>query len=135
MKCVVLTMVLAFSLGIALAGCSADDNRPGEQAKIPANAQTIVFSGGGGWGPVTFMHQQHADEYYNGVCLTCHDHEDVGGETHWSCRECHTAGADSEALCDEYDVDHGCIMTQCHNCHVLEGPPAPDGSACGSCHA
>jgi len=132
-RSVVSRIILALFLGIALAGCGDDDGDPGEKAEIPANAETITFDGGGGWGPVTFTHLTHADEYYEGVCLVCHDHEDVGGETHWSCRECHTAGADAEALCDEY-ADHGCLMTQCQNCHLLHGPPAPDGSDCSHCH-
>jgi hypothetical protein len=130
-KIVLLTVVL----GIALVGCSSDGgDDPGEKATIPANAVTITFAGGGGWGPVVFTHAIHSDEYYDGVCLVCHDHEDVGTETHWSCRECHTAGADAEGLCNEYDQDHGCLMTQCQNCHLVEGAPAPDGSACSDCH-
>lgn len=133
MRTIVSRMILAILLGIAVAGCSTGgDDDPGEKAQIPAGAELITFDGGYR-GPVTFTHVTHANEYYDGVCLVCHDHEDVGGETHWSCRECHTAGTDVETLCDEY-VEHGCLMTQCQNCHLLVGPPAPQGSACADCH-
>lgn len=134
MTSVVSRIILAVFLCVVLAGCGTDGcDDPGEPAQIPANAVSITFAGGGGWGPVTFSHETHTYEYYDGVCLVCHDHEDVGTETHWSCRECHTAGADAENLCDEYE-DHGCLMTQCQNCHLIEGSRAPDGSACSDCH-
>ncbi|MBW1744467.1 MAG: hypothetical protein JRJ47_13725 [Deltaproteobacteria bacterium] len=76
-------VLLTVVLGIALVGCSSGgEDDPGEKATIPANAVTITFAGGGGWGPVVFTHVTHSDEYYDGVCLVCHDHEDVGTETH-----------------------------------------------------
>jgi hypothetical protein len=131
-------IILAFFIGICYFGCvGVSDYRPGEQAEIPVSAYTITFYGGFE-GPVTFTHEQHSKVYYGNECITCHDHEDVGGETHWYCGECHT-GLDSEDLCDEYS-QHGCIMTQCQNCHILEGPPAPNGLSCSiytgqGCHS
>ncbi|MEE8480403.1 MAG: cytochrome c3 family protein [Desulfobacterales bacterium] len=126
-------IILAFFIGICLIGCGGvDDYRPGEQAEIPANKYSITF-GGGSRGDVTFTHDKHAREYYGNACITCHDHEDVGGETRWYCGECHTA-KDSEGRCNE-DSEHGCIMTQCQSCHEAEGPPAPiGGSFCWDCH-
>lgn len=118
-------------------GCADDDYRPGEPARIPESARIISFYGGME-GPVNFAHETHSTTYNEGICLFCHDHESVNGETHWSCRDCHTAGSDSEDLCDEVDTDHGCIMAQCQNCHELNGPPSPDGLTCGvvsgGCH-
>lgn len=130
-------VILTYIISIAFAACSASDNEPGEKAEIPESAMTITFDGGT-QGPVEFSHEIHSTEYYDGICLFCHDHEDVSGETHWYCRDCHSVGQDIEGLCEEVDEDHGCIMTQCQNCHILEGPPAPDGSSCnvvaGGCH-
>jgi len=128
-----------FSFLIVLVGCGSDSDAPTvETAKIPASANTVTFFGGVE-GPVVFSHEKHSTQYYNGVCIACHDHEAVAGATHWYCRDCHTAGSDREALCNPYDLDHGCVMTQCQNCHVLEGPPAPSGSSCGvaagGCHS
>ncbi len=132
-------IILVFFIGVYFIGCDGpDDYRPGEQAEIPASAYTITFSGGpGAPTPVVFTHERHSRVYYSNACIACHDHEDVGGETRWYCRDCHTAGQDSEALCDE-DSDHGCLMTQCQSCHIAEGPPAPNGLSCGigggGCH-
>ncbi len=131
-------IILAFFIGISFIGCGGvDDYRPGEQAEIPVSAYSITFYGGFE-GDVIFTHEQHSREYYGDACITCHDHEDVGGETRWYCGECHTAGQDSEDLCEEED-SHGCIMTQCQYCHDIErgsGPPPPPvgGSLCGDCH-
>lgn len=137
MRSVVLSVILALFLGVALAGCAGGgggEDDPGEKAQISANAAIIVFAGGAGWGDVTFTHATHADEYYDGECIHCHDHETVGAETKWLCSECHSAGTDAEGLCEEY-ANHGCIMTQCQDCHLREGGnPAPDGDSCGDCH-
>lgn len=137
MRNVLLRIFLAAFLSIAFWGCTSGgggDGDPGEKAEIPTTAEIIVFAGGAGWGDVVFTHATHADEYYDGVCIHCHDHETVGTESHWSCRECHTTGQDAEALCEEY-ANHGCIMTQCQDCHLQEGGnPAPDGDSCGDCH-
>jgi hypothetical protein len=132
----VAAMLALFAL---LAGCGGESGTPNvERAQIPASANTIMFFGGAE-GPVVFTHEKHSSEYYGGVCIACHDHEAVAGVTHWYCRDCHTAGSDSEALCNPYDLDHGCIMAQCQNCHLLEGPPAPSGVSCGvaasGCHS
>ena len=132
------TIILVFFIVIYFIGCyDADDYRPGERAEIPESSYSITFDGGAE-GPVIFTHEQHSRVYYGNACIACHDHEDVGGETHWYCRDCHTAGQDSEALCDE-DSDHGCLMTQCQSCHIDESPPAPDGTSCGTpgegCHS
>ena len=130
-------LFLGLLISLVCIGCAADDNRPGELAQIPESARTISFDGGSE-GPVDFSHEIHSTDYYDGVCLFCHDHESINSETHWSCRDCHTAGQDREDLCEEPDLEHGCIMTQCQNCHVMEGPPAPDGTTCGviggGCH-
>ncbi len=131
-------IILAFFIGICFIGCGgADDYRPGEQAEIPVSVYALTFYGGNE-GPVIFTHEQHSREYYNDVCIACHDHEDVGGETRWYCRECHSAGQDLEDLCEE-DSDHGCLMIQCQSCHIDEGPPAPPGESCGilggGCHS
>jgi len=124
-------MVLFSLLSFVFGGCSDSDSSSNEPATIPASAEIVTLQGGQGEGPVIFTHSQHANEYYNGVCLTCHDHEDVAGTTHWLCRDCHTAGQDAENLCTPFDFDHGCLMTQCQFCHELEGPPAPQGTSCG----
>jgi hypothetical protein len=131
------TAVILFSL--ALAGCGGESDPPPVQtAQIPASANSITFFGGAE-GPVVFSHEKHSSQYYNRVCIACHDHQAIAGETRWFCRDCHTAGTDREALCTPYDLDHGCVMTQCQNCHLLEGPPAPTGSSCGvassGCHS
>ncbi|MBW1859151.1 MAG: hypothetical protein JRI70_03520, partial [Deltaproteobacteria bacterium] len=96
----------------------------------PEFAETIVFVGGGGYGPVGFTHMNHSTDYYGGNCLECHDHD----EGVWSCQDCHTRGDDAEDLCEVTDDEHGCIMVQCQDCHVKNSPPAPNGEACGDCH-
>jgi len=131
-------IILVFFIGIYFIGChEVDDYRPGERAEIPAAAYSITFDGGGD--PVVFTHEKHSREYYGNACIACHDHEDVGGETRWYCRDCHTAGQDGEDLCDPYN-NLGCVMTQCIYCHIDEDedPPAPDGTSCGTpdgCHS
>ncbi len=138
MKSLIAAMLWVLFIGAGIIGCSASDSNPGRAAEIPASSQTVNFEGGTE-GPVFFSHATHANEYYDGVCITCHDHEDIGTETHWSCRDCHEAGNDIESLCEGGDANHGCIMIQCENCHLLEGPPAPDGVSCGAdaggCHS
>ena len=134
----ILTSVVSFCLiAMGLLSCGADDNRPGEKAEIPASDRAITFDGGKE-GPVVFQHEHHSAEHFGGVCIFCHNCEDVSGATHWSCRDCHSAGKDLEEYCEEADIYHGCIMTQCQNCHTLQGSPAPDGLSCGSltggCH-
>ena len=130
-------LTLALLLGIAFLGCAADDNRPGDKSVIPESARQIIFDGGSE-GPVVFEHERHSTDFFDGVCLFCHDHEAITTESHWSCRDCHSAGQDIEDLCEEVDIHHGCIMTQCQQCHDREGPPAPDGLSCGlaagGCH-
>ncbi len=129
-------ITLSFLLCLVCLGCAVDDNRPGTAAEIPDSARDITFSGGAE-GPVVFEHERHSNDF-DGVCLMCHDHESVTTDTHWSCRDCHAAGQDIEDLCEEADINHGCIMTQCQSCHELEGPPAPTGLSCGvaagGCH-
>jgi hypothetical protein len=130
-------LFICLLIGMVCIGCAEEGDLTGEVAEIPDSARVIVFDGGAE-GPVNFSHETHSTDYYEGVCLFCHDHESVNTDTHWSCRDCHAAGQDREDLCDEYDQDHGCIMAQCQNCHVLEGSPAPDGLSCGvvngGCH-
>lgn len=112
-----------------LAHCSVSDNRPGEQAQIPESSRTITFQGED-WSDVVFNHTQHANRY-DGMCIKCHDHEPIAGTTHWYCRSCHTAGQDRENLCNPLQY-HGCVMTQCHNCHEVKG--ANPGLKCMDCH-
>jgi hypothetical protein len=136
LRLLLLIVAIFFAL-IALISCGESSGSPGEKAVIPASDYIIEFNGGAE-GPVIFTHETHSTDYYEGTCLFCHDHEDVAGETQWSCRDCHTAGEDREELCEEKDDDHGCIMTQCQDCHEMEGSPAPDGLSCGEqaggCH-
>jgi len=112
-----------------LTQCDVSHKRPGEQAQIPASAQTITISGVT-WSDVAFQHTQHS-ERYKGMCIKCHDHQPIAGQTHWYCRKCHTAGQDREKLCTAV-AQHGCIMTQCYNCHEVKG--ANPGLTCMDCH-
>ncbi len=93
MKSLIAAMLWVLFIAAGIIGCSASDSNPGRAAEIPASSQTVNFDGGTE-GPVIFSHATHANEYYDGVCITCHDHEDIGTETHWSCRDCHEAGND-----------------------------------------
>ncbi len=130
-------LTLSFLLCIVCLGCGADDNRPGQKAEIPDSARLINFNGGSE-GPVVFEHDRHSTDFFNGVCLFCHDHEAITTASTWSCRDCHSAGQDIEDLCEEADIHHGCIMTQCQSCHDLNQPDAPTGLSCGvaagGCH-
>lgn len=133
----IIAILVVFISGI---GCSGGTDVVAEREQIPSSARTITFNGGLAddgtfWGPVEFTHEKHSTEYYNELCIACHDHQAVSGETQWFCSDCHSAGEDREDLCDEPD-DHGCTMTQCQNCHELEGPPAPaGGDTCTDCHS
>ena len=109
--------------------CGGSDSGTVEQAQIPESSEIVTFAGIT-WSDVKFKHLEHSD-HYGGECIRCHDHENVAGETHWYCRSCHTAGQDREALCTEVS-EHGCIMTQCQNCHEVKG--ANPGLSCMSCH-
>jgi len=122
-------IAVLFILFPLLTQCDVSHKRPGEQAQIPASAQTITISGVT-WSDVAFQHAQHS-ERYKGMCIKCHDHQPIAGQTHWYCRKCHTAGQDREKLCTAV-AQHGCIMTQCYNCHEVKG--ANPGLTCMDCH-
>jgi ribosomal protein L40E len=122
-------IAVLFILFPLLTQCDVSHKRPGEQAQIPASAQTITISGVT-WSDVAFQHAQHSDRY-KGMCIKCHDHQPIAGQTHWYCRKCHTAGQDREKLCTAV-AQHGCIMTQCYNCHEVKG--ANPGLTCMDCH-
>ena len=122
-------IAVLLSLFPLLTQCDVSHKRPGEQAQIPASAQTITISGVT-WSDVAFQHEQHSDRY-KGMCIKCHDHQPIAGQTHWYCRKCHTAGQDREKLCTAV-AQHGCIMTQCYNCHEVKG--ANPGLTCMDCH-
>ncbi|MCU0575216.1 MAG: DVUA0089 family protein [Desulfobacterota bacterium] len=123
-------IVLVFFLSPVLIQCDVSSNRPGEQAVIPESSRVVTFSCVT-WSDVKFNHEQHSARF-NGMCIKCHDHQTIAGQTHWYCRSCHTAGSDVEKLCDPVE-QHGCIMTQCHNCHETKGENP--GLSCEGCHA
>ena len=129
MKRLLAGIAVLFILFPLLTQCDVSHKRPGEQAQIPASAQTITISGVT-WSDVAFQHTQHS-ERYKGMCIKCHDHQPIAGQTHWYCRKCHTAGQDREKLCTAV-AQHGCIMTQCYNCHEVKG--ANPGLTCMDCH-
>jgi hypothetical protein len=126
-------IAVLFILFPLLTQCDVSHKRPGEQAQIPASAQTITISGVT-WSDVAFQHEQHSDRY-KGMCIKCHDHQPIAGQTHWYCRKCHTAGQDREKLCTAV-AQHGCIMTQCDTCHKAQVPPQapPLAKDCAACH-
>jgi len=133
MKRLLLGIAFLFSLLPLLTQCDVSHKSPGEQAQIPTSAQTITFSGVNS-SDVVFQHEQHS-ERYKGMCIKCHDHQPIAGQTHWYCRSCHTAGQDREKLCTAVK-DHGCIMTQCDTCHKAQVPPQapPLAKDCAACH-
>jgi hypothetical protein len=64
MRSVIPSIILALFLGKAVGGCAVGgggEDDPGEKAQVPANAETIIFPGGAGWGDVVFTHSRHAD--------------------------------------------------------------------------
>jgi hypothetical protein len=121
--------VIACLLCTLLTHCDVSNHRPGTQAVIPESDKVVLFSCAT-WSDVRFNHEQHSTRY-NGMCVKCHDHQTIAGQTHWYCRSCHTAGSDVEKLCDPV-AQHGCIMTQCYNCHETKG--ANPGQSCEDCH-
>ncbi len=129
MKRLFLGIALVLGSFSLLLQCDVSDDIPVVQTEIPVSAETVSFAGVD-WSNVSFSHAEHS-ERYNNLCIKCHDHETVAGQTHWYCRSCHTVGEDSEALCDPVE-NHGCIMTQCNDCHEIDGENP--GLTCMECH-
>lgn len=94
-------------------------------------------------GPLTWSHDDHADQYAS-ACTDCHHGTDIEAEP-GSCRDCHEATADGAKLALRDAVHQRCAnchaemydkkLAGCSDCHTLlpgkiEGPQP----ACSACH-
>ena len=126
-------LVLLLTLAAcAFSGCGQTGAVTGTSPEIDAAHATISFPASGGWPDVRFSHKAHSEKpSLNNNCLTCHSHTGIRDTTIWNCNSCHSTG-DTEALCSNDIVGHGCWMVQCRNCHLtLASDPTPN---CIDCH-
>ncbi|BCS87427.1 cytochrome c3 family protein [Pseudodesulfovibrio sediminis] len=93
-----------------------------------------------------FSHDDHAAEYTDNECQTCHHDESIEPEPQ-ACANCHSDGSDNKLNLRDAThtrcADSGCHddfyiggINGCANCHTRETASAPDArqQACSTCH-
>ncbi len=122
-------LILAFFIFTSITGCADDsDYLANVKQEIGMSDYEIAFAGNVR-SDCVFKHKEHSDRE-EGICFTCHNCEDIQGETHWYCRSCHSA-ENTEGLCTS-DGIHGCTYAQCLFCHEEIG--RNKGLDCSDCH-